>query len=223
MRAAPGAIERVKIDDSTLKASYKVIGEQEWNTGKPKGICGSAVLDAVAEMYRVGIVNERGKMLLDERSPSRVRRGRTGMEYVIAFADEAFVGVDIVVNQKDVRQIQLAKGALYVAARTLLNQFKLEAPDKILIAGAFGMYIDKHNALSIGMLPACPPENIFAVGNSAGDGARIALLNIDKRREAHAVASRVTRYELPTDPEFQDQFIRSMNFPERQHSPGAAT
>jgi uncharacterized 2Fe-2S/4Fe-4S cluster protein (DUF4445 family) len=135
---------------------------------------------------------------------------------VVAYAAETFIGADIVVTQKDVRQIQLAKGALYVAARTLLNQFKLESPDKILLAGAFGMYIDKDNALSIGMLPACPPENIFAVGNSAGDGARIALLNVEKRREANQVASRVTRYELPTDPTFQDQFIKSLNFPERK-------
>ncbi|HTP02396.1 MAG TPA: ASKHA domain-containing protein [Anaerolineales bacterium] len=221
MRAAPGAIERVRIDAQTLEPRYKLIGEDEWNTGKPKGICGSAVLDTVAEMYRVGLLDARGKMLPTEQAPLRVRRGKGGMEYVIAFADETFIGADIVVTQKDVRQIQLAKGALYVAARTLLDQFKLDAPDKILLAGAFGMYIDKNNALSIGMLPKCPPENIFAVGNSAGDGARIALLNIDKRREAYAVASRVTRHELPTDPAFQDLFIRSLNFPERVNGIGA--
>lgn len=214
MRAAPGAIERVKIEDGTLRARYKVIGEEQWNTGRPKGICGSAVLDAVAEMWRVGILDVRGKFRLDEQANPRIRRGRTGMEYVVAFAGEAFIDSDLVVTQKDVRQIQLAKGALYVAARTLLNQFKLESPDKILLAGAFGMYIDKDNALSIGMIPSCARDQIFAVGNSAGDGARIALLNIDKRREALEVASRVARYELPSDPEFQDQFIRSMNFPE---------
>jgi uncharacterized 2Fe-2S/4Fe-4S cluster protein (DUF4445 family) len=135
------------------------------------------------------------------------------MEYVIAFAPETSIGADIVVTQKDVRQIQLAKGALYVAARTLLKQFGLESPDKVLLAGAFGMYIDKQNALAIGMIPECPPQNIFAVGNSAGDGARIALLNVDKRREAQEVAARVTRYELPSDPEFQRQFIQAMNFP----------
>ena len=220
MRAAPGAIERIRIDAATLEPSYKVIGEDQWNTGKPKGICGSAVLDAVAEMYRAGILDARGKMRLEEAANPRLRRGRTGTEYVVAFASETFVGYDLVVTQKDVRQIQLAKGALYVAARTLLNQLKLEAPDKILLAGAFGMYIDKDNALSIGMIPECPRDNIFAVGNSAGDGARIALLNIDKRREALEVASRVTRYELPSDPEFQNQFIRSMNFPEREKSQG---
>ncbi len=219
MRAAPGAIERVKIEAATLELSYKVIGEEQWNAGVPKGICGSAVLDAVAEMYRVGILDLRGKFRADDGRTRRVRRGRDTMEYVIAWAAETSIGSDIVVTQKDVRQIQLAKGALYVAARTLLNQLKLETPDKILLAGAFGMYIDKYNALSIGMIPECPPEHIFAVGNSAGDGARIALLNVEKRREAQEVAARVTRYELPTDPEFQDQFIKAMNFPERRQEP----
>ncbi|HEX8992524.1 MAG TPA: ASKHA domain-containing protein [Anaerolineales bacterium] len=215
MRAAPGAIERVKIDENTLEPSYKVIGEETWNSGAPKGLCGSAVLDVVAEMYRVGILDASGKFRGESRLDSRLRRGAGGMEYVVATASETAVGTDLVVTQKDVRQIQLAKGALYVAARTLLNQFGLHAPDKILLAGAFGMYIDKDNALAIGMIPACPRENIFSVGNSAGDGARIALLNVDKRREAWDLAGRVTRYELPSDPDFQQAFIRAMSFPER--------
>ncbi len=220
MRAAPGAIERVAIDDRSLEARYKVIGEEQWNTGQPKGICGSAVLDAVAELYRVGIINTGGKFSVDETLSKRIRRGKSGMEYVIAYAEETFIGCDIVVTQKDVRQIQLAKGALYVAASTLLKQFGLTSPDKILLAGAFGTYLDKKSALLIGMIPECPLENIFAVGNSAGDGARIALLNVDKRREAREVAARVTRYELPTDPDFQDKFIRSMNFPELRKTAG---
>jgi uncharacterized 2Fe-2S/4Fe-4S cluster protein (DUF4445 family) len=220
MRAAPGAIERVEIDDQSLEARYRIIGEEQWNTGRPKGICGSGILDTVAELYRVGIINRSGKFCADETRTGRVRRGKTGMEYVIAFAKETFIGSDLVITQKDVRQIQLAKGALYVAARTLLNHFGLQAPDKILLAGAFGTYIDRKSALLIGMIPVCPLENIFAVGNSAGDGARIALLNVNKRREAREIAARVTRYELPADPDFQDQFIRSMNFPELPKSPG---
>jgi uncharacterized 2Fe-2S/4Fe-4S cluster protein (DUF4445 family) len=216
MRAAPGAIERVKISATTLEPVYKIIGEEEWNCGQAKGICGSAVLDAVAEMYRVEIIDARGKFRAEDGSTPRIRRRRETMEYVVAWAAETSIGSDIVVTQKDVRQIQLAKGALYVAARTLLNQMKLEAPDKILLAGAFGMYIDKDNARAIGMIPDVPPEKIFAVGNSAGDGARIALLNVEKRKEAEEVARRVTRYELPTDPAFQDAFIKAMNFPEKK-------
>ena len=216
MRAATGAIERVEIDAASLEPRYRIIGEQDWNAGRPKGICGSAVLDAVAEMFRVGIIDAGGKFRDDLRPTPRLRRGHTGMEYVIAFASETSIASDLVVTQKDIRQIQLAKGALYVAAHTLLKQFGLQSPDKILLAGAFGMYIDKKNALAIGMLPECPPENIFAVGNSAGDGARIALLNIEKRREASEIASRVVRYELPNDPDFQEQFIRALRFPEGQ-------
>ena len=213
MRAAPGAIERVKIDPETLEPHYKVIGENEWEAGSPKGICGSAVLDAVAEMYRAGILDQRGKFRADLQATPRVRRTRGVMEYVVASAAETSIGADIVVTQKDVRQIQLAKGALYVAARTLLDQFGLERPDKILLAGGFGLFIDKHNALTIGMIPDCAPEAIFSVGNSAGDGARIALLNVEKRQEVQRVAARVIRHELPSDPSFQEQFIRSMNFP----------
>jgi uncharacterized 2Fe-2S/4Fe-4S cluster protein (DUF4445 family) len=220
MRAASGAIERVKIDDQTLGATYKIIGETQWNAGRAKGICGSAVLDTAAEMYRVGILDARGKFRADLAPNARIRRSKGVMEYVVAFSKETSIGADIVVTQKDVRQIQLAKGALYVAARILLNEFGLQSPDKILLAGAFGVYIDKDHAVSIGMLPWCPRDNIFAVGNSAGDGARIALLNVDKRREAQEVASQVTRYELPNDPSFQDQFIRSMDFPDRQESCG---
>lgn len=212
MRAAPGAIERVEIDDKTFEPRYKIIGEENWNTGKAKGICGSAIIDAVAELFRAGIVDARGKFR-SEGGTTRIRQGESGPEYVIAHAEETSIGRDIPLTQQDVRQIQLAKGALFVAARTLLNQFGLQAPDKILLAGGFGTYIDKTKAMLIGMIPDCPLENVYAVGNSAGDGARIALLNVEKRAEAMTIASRVTRYELPTDPAFQNQFMLAMNFP----------
>ena len=112
------------------------------------------------------------------------------------------------------RQIQLAKGALFVAAQSLLSHAGIAAPDKILLAGAFGSFMDKRNAVAIGMLPALPLDRIFVVGNSAGDGARIALLNRDKRVEARKVAAQVIRYELPADPAFQERFIHAMGFPE---------
>ena len=212
MRAAPGAIERVEIDDKTFEPRFKIIGEENWNTGKAKGICGSAIIDAVAELFRVGILDARGKFR-SEGGTTRIHQGENGPEYIIAYAEETSIGRDIPLTQQDVRQIQLAKGALFVAARTLLNQFGLQAPDKILLAGGFGTYIDKTKAMLIGMIPDCPLENVYAVGNSAGDGARIALLNVDKRTEAMTVAAHVTRYELPTDPAFQNQFMLAMNFP----------
>ncbi len=212
MRAAPGAIERVEIDEKTLEPRYKIVGEEEGGKGVAKGICGSAIIDLVAEMFRTGIIDSRGRF----RSGSglrRVREGENGPEYVVAWAAETSIGRDIVISLKDIRQIQLAKGALYVAARTLLKAAGLERPDKLILAGGFGSYIDKTKAMLIGLIPDLPLEDVYAVGNAAGDGARIALLNVDKRREAGEVARTVRRYELPADPEFQNQFMLALNFP----------
>jgi uncharacterized 2Fe-2S/4Fe-4S cluster protein (DUF4445 family) len=212
MRAAPGAIERVEIDGKTLEPRYKVIGEENWNTGKVKGICGSAIIDAVAELFRVGILDSRGKFKHGVKS-DRLRETERGMEYILVHKSETSIGRDIPITAHDVRAIQLAKGALYVAARKLLDESGLKAPDKIILAGAFGSYIDKTKAMLIGMIPDCELENVYAVGNAAGDGARIALLNIEKRQEAVEVAQTVVRYELPTDPAFQNQFMLALNFP----------
>ncbi len=218
MRAAPGAMERIEIDEKTLEPRYKVIGVDGWNTdydefkGKVKGICGSAIIDGVAELFRAGIVDSRGKFKTGLES-ARIRQGASGWEYVIAWADETSIGRDIPMTQQDVRQIQLAKAALFVAARTLLKRFGLESPDKIILAGGFGSYIDKEKAMLIGLIPDCELDKVYAVGNAAGDGARIALLNVEKRNEIGSVTRRVERFELPTDPEFQNQFMLATSFP----------
>jgi len=218
MRAAPGAIERVVIDDKTLEPRYRVIGVEDWNIdhaefrGQVKGICGSAIIDAVAEIFRTGIIDSRGRFKRDVTS-KRIREGASGWEYVIAWAEETSIGRDIPITQQDVRQIQLAKAALFVAARTLLKRSQLESPDKIILAGGFGSYIDKEKAMLIGLIPDCPLENVYAVGNAAGDGARIALLNIEKRKEIEEVTRRVERFELPTDPEFQNQYMLATSLP----------
>jgi len=205
MRAAAGAIEHLRIDPDTLRAHWKLIGEDQWDLGQPKGLCGSAVVDAVAELRRTGGLDAGGKLQIGRGTGGLIRSGAGGSAYVIARADKTSLGTDIVLTQKDVRQIQLAKGALFVAAQSLLSHARIDAPDKILLA---------ESAVAIGMLPALPLERIFVVGNSAGDGARIALLNRDKRVEAMKVASRVVRYELPADPAFQERFIRAMRFPD---------
>ena len=212
MRAAPGAIERVQIDEKTLEPRYRIVGEDNWNTGKAKGICGSAIIDAVAELFRAGIVDSRGKFKKGLNT-NRVREGENGWEYIIAWAEETSIGRDIPMTQQDVRQIQLAKAALFTAARTLLKRSGLQSPDKIILAGGFGSYIDKEKAMLIGLIPDCELSNVYAVGNAAGDGARIALLNVEKRNEIDAVTRRVERFELPTDPEFQNQFMLATSFP----------
>ena len=212
MRAAPGAIERVHIDEKTLEPRYKIVGEDDWNAGKAKGICGSAIIDAVAELFRAGIVDSRGKFKKGLNT-NRVREGESGWEYVVAWAEETSIGRDIPMTQQDVRQIQLAKAALFTAARTLLKRSGLQSPDKIILAGGFGSYIDKEKAMLIGLIPDCELSNVYAVGNAAGDGARIALLNVEKRKEIDAVTRKVERFELPTDPEFQNQFMLATSFP----------
>jgi uncharacterized 2Fe-2S/4Fe-4S cluster protein (DUF4445 family) len=218
MRAAPGAMERVQIDETTLEPKYKVIGVEGWNTdhaefkGQVKGICGSAIIDSVAELFRVGIVDSRGKFKKN-LSSKRVREGENGWEYVIAWAAETSIGRDIPITQQDVRQIQLAKAALFTAARTLLKRSNLQSPDKIILAGGFGSFIDKEKAMLIGLIPDCELKNVYAIGNAAGDGARIALLNVEKRNEIDDVTRKVERFELPTDPDFQNQFMLATSFP----------
>ncbi len=212
MRAAAGAIERVHIDEKTLEPKYKIVGEENWNEGKAKGICGSAIIDAVAELFRAEIVDSRGRFRKELKS-ERVREGEAGWEYVIAWEEETSIGRDIPITQQDVRQIQLAKAALFVAARTLLKRSNLQSPDKIILAGGFGSYIDKEKAMLIGLIPDCELENVYAVGNAAGDGARIALLNIEKRNEIDSVTRKVERFELPTDPDFQNEFMLATSFP----------
>src|SRR5688500_19701986 len=115
--------------------------------------------------------------------------------------EETFIGIDIPITQQDVRQIQLSKAALFTAASTLLKRSGLQSPDKIILAGGFGSYIDKEKAMLIGLIADCALENVYAVGNAAGDGARIALLNVGKRKDIEAVTRRVERFELADEPE----------------------
>ncbi|HEY5902648.1 MAG TPA: ASKHA domain-containing protein, partial [Anaerolineales bacterium] len=212
MRAAPGAIEHVKIDDETLEPRLQIIGGADSTRAAARGICGSGIIDAVAEMFRTGILDARGRFNPQARSP-RLRGEAASAEYVLAWAAESATGRDIVLTLQDVRQVQLAKAALYVAARTLLSRTGLERPDKLILAGGFGSTIDKTSAMLIGLIPDMPLADVFAVGNAAGDGARIALLNLEKRGEIARVARSVERFELPADPEFQRRYMLALNFP----------
>ncbi|HSB33119.1 MAG TPA: ASKHA domain-containing protein [Nitrospirota bacterium] len=217
MRAAPGAIERVKIDTQTLEPEYKVIGNNEWSDGtrnmQAKGICGSAIIDVIAEMFKAGIIRKNGQLNMDLKSP-RVRKGDKGLnEYVLAWKHETSIEHDIVVNQKDVRAIQLAKGALYSGCLIMMRKLKVKQFDRLAVAGAFGSHIDKIAAMSIGMFPDCDLKKVEYIGNAAGDGARIALLNTDKRKEANEIARQVEYVELALEEDFNDRFGESMQFP----------
>lgn len=227
MRAAPGAIERVRIDPETKEARFRVIGEERWSDAwqigaevpleeQPKhlaaGICGSGIIEVVAELFLAGVLLPDGRFddtLVHERVQWDGRRG----EYILATGEQTTTGEPIVVTQDDVRNIQLAKAALYAGAKLLMNRAGIEAVDKIVLAGAFGSYIDTKYAMILGLIPDCDLEKVVAVGNAAGDGARIALLNREKRQEAVDISRWVTYVETAVDPDFQNEFVGAIHLP----------
>jgi len=220
MRAAPGAIERIKIDPETHEVDYKVIGRDAWKQySKPeemktKGICGSGILDVLAELYRSGVLLKSGKFNPEQKS-SRYRKNANNdqPEFVIAWANETSIGQDVVITQKDIRQIQLAKGALYCGCKLMMRRMGIDKVDKVKIAGAFGTHVDREKALIMGLFPDCDVEKIISVGNAAGDGARAALLNREKRVEANWVARNVEYIELTVEKDFEKQFMQAMHIP----------
>jgi len=216
MRAVPGAIERIRISPETFDVRFKVIGREDWNSDatplEAKGICGSGIIDAIAEIYRTGLIDKSGRFKKGVNSP-RMRNSNGIPEFVIAWEKETSLGKDITITQQDVRNVQLAKGALYTGAKLMMKRLGIQKLDKVILAGAFGSYIDAEEALVMGMFPDCDLKNISAVGNAAGDGARIALLNRDKRVEAEEIARKVEYLELTIDPDFQKEFMDAMAFP----------
>ena len=219
MRATAGAIEKVRIDVNTLEADYCVVGTKGWalehkpGALKPVGICGSGIIDIVAQLYKAGLIDKKGAFTKKKKT-TRLRAGHNGiMEYVVAWKEETPMGADIVMGQKDIRQIQLAKAALYGGCKILMSHHKIASVKKIVIAGAFGMHIDKESALTIGLLPSCDPENILMVGNAAGHGAYLALMDRAKRDEANTLAGEVEHLELALEESFQTEFMKALNIP----------
>jgi uncharacterized 2Fe-2S/4Fe-4S cluster protein (DUF4445 family) len=216
MRAAPGAIERIRIDPETLEVVFKIIGEGRWRpevriTGA-KGICGSGIIDGVAELYRTGIIDRSGRFRTDLSTP-RLRLTDGKPEFVIAWPEETSLSEAITISQKDIRSVQLAKGALYAGAKLMMKKLGITKLDRVILAGAFGSYIDKLEAMILGMFPDCDLDRVSSVGNAAGDGARIALLDRDKRREADVVARQVEYLELTLEKGFQEEFMAAMFIP----------
>ena len=220
-RAAPGAIERVRIDHETLEPRFKVIGCDLWSdeagfdaavaqTGVT-GICGSAIIEVVAEMYLSGIINQDG--LVDGSLASKSGRIRqTGRTFCYVLkAGEPFIAV----TQNDVRAIQLAKAALYAGTRLLMDKLGIEKVDRIRLAGAFGSHIDVKYAMVLGLIPDCPLEKVQSAGNAAGTGARIALVNSKARDEIEAVVRRIEKIETAVEPKFQQHFVEAMAIPHK--------
>jgi uncharacterized 2Fe-2S/4Fe-4S cluster protein (DUF4445 family) len=217
MRAAPGAIEMVNIDPVTREPRYKVIGKADWHTNvakvKAKGLCGSGIIEVVAEMFKAGIIDKSGRFVMDLGTP-RIRKDVDGKpEYVLAWADETSINADITITQADVRALQLAKGALYTGAKLMMKRLGIEKLDRVVLAGAFGSHINKEASMVLGLFPDCEIEKVYAVGNAAGDGSRMALLNRGKRVEANERARWVEFVEIATDPLFEREFMMAMHIP----------
>jgi len=222
MRAAPGAIERIEIDPETKDVNYKVIGRDTWRKySEPeemgaKGICGSGILDVLAELYRSGVIMKSGvfnKKGLKDHPRFRKNPDTKLFEFVLAWAEESSIDKDIVITQKDVRQIQLAKGALYAGCKLMVKRMGLDKVDTVKIAGAFGTHVDREKALIMGLFPDCKIEMIQGVGNAAGDGCRAALLNVKKRVEANWCSRNVEYIELTVEKNFQQEFMEAMQMP----------
>jgi uncharacterized 2Fe-2S/4Fe-4S cluster protein (DUF4445 family) len=220
-RAAAGAIERVRIDPVTLEPRFKVIGCEHWSD-EPEfeqgvegigvtGICGSGIIEVVAEMFLAGIVSVDGVIdgSLSERSERIIQNDRT-WSYVLHEAEAV-----ISVTQNDIRQIQLAKSALYAGVKLLLDKIGAESVQRIRLAGAFGSQIDVKHAMVLGLIPDCPLDQVSSAGNAAGTGARIALLNRQSREQIEILVGKIEKIETAVEEKFQQYFVEAMAFPHK--------
>jgi uncharacterized 2Fe-2S/4Fe-4S cluster protein (DUF4445 family) len=220
-RAAPGAIERIRIDPVTLEPRFRVIGSELWSdepgfaeavasTGIT-GICGSGIIEVMAELYLSGIINQDGVVDggMAERTPRVVANGRT-FAYVLHDGDQR-----LMITQNDVRAIQLAKAALNAGILLLMERLGVTTVDRIRLAGAFGSHIDVKYAMVLGMIPDCVLSEVTSAGNAAGTGARIALLDSRSRATIEGIVRRVEKIETAIEPRFQAHFVDSMAIPHK--------
>jgi len=222
-RAAPGAIERVEIDPVTKTPRFKIIGSDLWSdedgfteetaqTGVT-GICGSGIIEMVAEMRIAGIVDAPGLIgtAAQTGSPNCFTDGRT--QSFLVHDSTATGGPKITVTNRDIREIQMAKAALYSGARLLMDKFEVDKVDRVVLAGAFGAHISPKHAMVLGMIPDAPLEKVTSAGNAAGTGARIALLNRDARGEIEQTVHQIHKIETAIEPRFQEHFVNASAIP----------
>ena len=222
-RAAPGAIERVEIDPISKEPRFKVIGSDLWSTDAGfkdatltsgvTGICGSGIIEAIAEMRVAGLVDASGLIGSTEQTGTTriIPDGRT--HAYILHDGSRDGGPLITVTNADIRAIQLAKAALYAGARLLMDQMGVDTVDRVILAGAFGAHISPKHAMILGMIPDCPLDKVSSAGNAAGTGARIALLNKSSRREIETVVRKIHKIETAVEPRFQEHFVAASAIP----------
>lgn len=227
VRASRGAIEKVRIErneaDTDFDVRFKVIGKEAWNTRLKaedigaNGLCGSAIIDAVGELLKAGILAANGKFNMDIVS-SRLRRDEKGEpEFVIAWKNETLLDTDITMTIDDVRNVQLAKAAVYSGIQVLLDKLGRDKPEKVILAGAFGSHLDLRRSMMIGLFQDVGMSNVRSVGNAAGDGARMALINRAKREEAEHIARKIIYVELTNEPSFVPHFVDATLLPHKKH------
>ena len=217
-RAAPGAIERIRVNPETLEPRFRVIGVDLWSdedsfeaaiaqTGIT-GICGSGIIEILSEMYLAGIITEDG--VIDGAkaalSPRIIEDGRT-FSYRVSDT--------VVITQNDIRAIQLAKAALYAGFRLLMDKLDIDHVDDVVLAGAFGTHIEPKYAMVLGMIPDCALDHVRSAGNSAGTGARICLLNKGQRRQVEQIVRNIEKIETAVEPSFQEHFVKAMAIPHK--------
>ena len=221
-RATPGAIERVRIDPETGEPRIKVLGVDKWSdeagfaeavsTTGVTGICGSGIIEVVAEMYLSRLISEDGIIGGPESlSSPRLQPNERTVQYLLYESEEG--DSSIFITQNDIRAIQLAKAALYAGIRLLMDHLEIEKVDHIHLAGAFGSHIDTVHATVLGLIPDCDQDYVKAVGNAAGSGAVIALLSSQARKEIQGVVEQIEKVETATEPDFQKHFVEAMAIP----------
>ena len=222
-RAAPGAIERVQIDPATKEPRFRVIGCDLWSdepgfdaavaTTGVTGICGSGIIEAVAELRAAGLLDRSGLIGSAEQTgtPRCEAQGRT---HAYVLHDGSATGGPVIrVTQTDIRAIQLAKSALYAGARLLMDEIGTDRVDRVVLAGAFGAHISPRHAMILGMIPDCALERVTSAGNAAGTGARMALCDKGARAQIEALVARITKVETAIAPRFQEHFVAANALP----------
>ena len=218
-RAAPGAIERVRINPENFEPKFKVIGSEYWSDEIEfeesikkigiTGICGSGIIEAVAGMYLAGIISQDGLMnaSLITKTEHLIQQGRTFSYFLHRGTPE------VLITQNDIRAIQLAKAALYAGAKLLMDKLGVEKVDKIRLAGAFGSHIDVKYAMILGMIPDCKIDMVTSAGNAASTGARMALLDTVSRDEIENEIRKIEKIETAIETKFQEYFVHAMAIP----------
>ena len=208
MRGAEGGIDHIKIDPETYKAKVSVIGDT-----RPKGICGSGLIDLVAEMFGVGVLDFVGKLV--HGVTPLVREGKWGLEYVVVPAEETGIGQDIVLTQADLDYVVDSKAAACGAITVLMKKLRIGIEDvrHLYVAGAFGTYTDLDNATRLGIFPEFPNGTVHPIGNGSLSGAYATLMSMEKRREAREIAGKMVYVDLLVDVEFMEEYSTALYIP----------